>query len=66
MNNSAYGQPFVIKDRKDQKLILPKQKEAISESFIQEFIFKYPKCLPIAEIDDAYTPLIPVCMELNQ
>jgi len=62
MNNSAYGQPFVIKD---QKVILPKQKEAISESFIQEFIFKHPECLPISEIDDAYTPLVPVCIELN-
>lgn len=35
------------------------------ESFVQRLIFQHPEMLPIGEIDDAFTPVIPVCTELN-
>lgn len=62
MSTSAYGQPFIILNKQE---IAPQKMEAASESEIQDFIFNHPQCLPITEINDAYTPLLPVCMELS-
>ena len=62
MKKSAYGQPLIIQNK---SILRPQQKEAMSEKFIQQLVFENPDCLPISEIDDAYSPLIPVCMELN-
>ncbi len=65
MSKSAYGQPIIITE--DEKLLKPQQppKPEEDEKFLQDLIFKHADCLPVSEIDDAYTPLIPVCRELN-
>jgi len=62
MKRSAYGKPILIHNEKVSKL---HRMEAFNELFIQELIFKNADCLPIAEIDEAYSPVIPVCTELN-
>ncbi|EED33614.1 conserved hypothetical protein [gamma proteobacterium NOR5-3] len=36
-----------------------------NEQFLQELMYRNPSCLPINEIDGSYSPLIPVCMELQ-
>lgn len=62
MNRSAYGQPILV--HKNQISLLERA-ESFNEAFVQDLIFRNANCLPIAEIDDAFFPLIPVCTELN-
>lgn len=62
MKRSGYGQPILIQDDTVSKL---ERVEAFDERFIQDLVFKNADCLPIAEIDDIYSPAIPVCTELN-
>jgi len=62
MKETAYGTPIVIQDGQEHLL---EQIEAHDEASIQELVFKYPSCIPISEIDEAYNPAIPVCTELN-
>src|SRR3954470_11804394 len=36
-----------------------------SESWLQDLLYRFPNALPIDEIDDGYSQLIPVCKEMN-
>jgi len=40
------------------------QNEVRREVFVQTLIHKHPDVIPTAEIEPAFAPLIPVCMEL--
>ena len=62
MNSSAYGRPILIQGNQATHL---KRHDGFNEAFVQDLIFKNVDCLPISEIDNAFTPLIPVCTELN-
>lgn len=43
----------------------PANDGGIDESTLQDLLFRFPKALPIADIDEAYAGLIPVCKELS-
>ena len=36
----------------------------LRESFLQQLVHDHPEIMPMAEIEPAFTPLIPICMEL--
>ena len=63
MKKTAFGKPILI-DTNNKKNFLEKT-DAFDEASIQELIFDYPDCLPISDIDEAFNPVIPVCLELN-
>jgi hypothetical protein len=63
MKHSAYGTPLLIK--KDNTVTTINKVNEFDELTIQKIIFNHPSCLPISDIDEAYNPVIPVCMELN-
>jgi hypothetical protein len=39
--------------------------DAVSEAYIKALVYKYPACLPIAEIDAMFSGAVPICTELN-
>lgn len=63
MKQSAYGKPLII-DAQNQVISLERI-EANDELMIQKLVFEYPETLPVSDIDEACTPLVPVCIELN-
>lgn len=62
MKSSAYGEPIIEKNGRIQRLA---RAQAFNEVYIQELIFKNPDLLPINEIDESFSPALPVCKELN-
>lgn len=65
-----YGNPvFVPADPNAEAQTLPRiQFESAgqyNESWVQKLVHKYPSVLPIGSIEPAFTPAIPVCMELS-
>lgn len=70
MKRSQYGSPLIIRGdsvESFRRVSLSADASAgrYDEAFVQRLVFAHPETLPIGEIDDAYTPLIPVCTELN-
>jgi hypothetical protein len=64
-----YGDPVIITDLGAETLarVPPHANESsggYAEDWLQELIFKHPECLPIAEIDNGYSGLVPICREL--
>jgi len=64
-----YGDPVIITDLGAETLArVPTHANESSggyaEDWLQELIFKHPECLPIAEIDNGYSGLVPICREL--
>jgi len=42
----------------------PVSRETYSEDWLQDLIFRHPRSLPVADIDESYGELVPVCREL--
>src|SRR5215468_2601045 len=40
-------------------------RDEYSETWLQDLLYRFPQALPIAEIDDGFSGLIPVCKEMN-
>jgi hypothetical protein len=38
---------------------------AYSEDWLQDLLYRHPRALPVAEIDDSFSGLIPVCREME-
>jgi hypothetical protein len=73
MRQSQYSQPYFVSGLResDTAIALPKIRLAKpgddpeSQEFrLQSFIMRHPTVLPIAEIEQALVPIVPVCMEL--
>jgi len=62
LKRTAYGKPIFIGKNATIQL---EQIGTFDEKFIQELVFNHSEALPIDEIDDTYSPLIPVCTELQ-
>ncbi len=62
MNCSAYGEPILIRDGQATRL---QRVEEFNEAFVQDLVFRNADCLPMAEIDETFVPVVPVCTELN-
>jgi hypothetical protein len=58
-----HSSPYLVKDRNSQRL--SQIHDAFNENWLQEFIFANSEALPIAEVEPAFGPLIPVCRELR-
>ena len=63
MKKSAYGKPLFL-DAEGNITDLTRA-EIADEQTIQQLVFDHPDCLPISDIDEAFNPLVPVCMELH-
>lgn len=69
--SSAYAAPLLITAEgsaealKRLPLSGPESSAAYSESWLQDLLFRFPSVLPIAEIDDSFSDLIPICREMN-
>lgn len=71
MPNSRHAPPmYVDADDRAQALTRVRLGETAEEdgkrreAFIQRLVHNHPALIPMAEIEPAFTPLIPVCMEL--
>lgn len=67
---SAYTAPLLIQAQQitalDRVPLLgPESTEAYSEAWLQDLLFRFPQALPIADIDDAFLDLIPLCREME-
>lgn len=38
---------------------------AYSEDWLQDLLYRHPGALPIAEIDDSFSGLVPLCREMD-
>jgi hypothetical protein len=71
MTAESYGAPIIIgvDDRRyGMTRVALSEKEAgteYDEEFIQKLAFEHPNCLPIDQIDRAFTDYVTVCTELN-
>ena len=39
--------------------------EAYSEDWLQDLLYRHPQALPVTEIDDSFSGLVPVCREME-
>ena len=58
--HSAFGQPILIRDNLTSRL---RRVDDFDEAYVRDLVFHHADCLPISEIDDAFVPLVPICME---
>jgi len=67
---SAYTAPLLIQAKQVTALDRvplsgPESTETYSETWLQDLLFRFPQALPIADIDDAFLGLIPLCREME-
>ena len=68
---SAFAAPFIV--RADQTstglervaLSGGNSDEAYSEDWLQDLLYRHSQALPVAEIDDSFSGLVPVCREME-
>lgn len=69
MVDGGYGQPLVLHDGTTLLLervpITTGAQAAYDEQFLCDLVFRYPRSLPIGQIDRAYERLVPVCKEFS-
>lgn len=67
--NRQHGAPNLIKDGKSQRLnqvrLDGSAENSFNERWLQRLLFENPNLLPVDEIEPAFSPLIPVCEELQ-
>ena len=69
--SNAFSKPVLIPPVGDAVVLErvpltgPDSRDDYSENWLQDLLYRFPQALPIAEIDDGYLPLIPVCKEMN-
>lgn len=70
-SDTAYGTPIIVAtDRSStalQRVPLsgPDSTEAYDERWLQQLLYEHPQALPISEIDESFSGLIPLCQEMN-
>ena len=68
---SAYSVPILVRrDDSSERLRRvplsgPESSETYSEAWLQELLYKYPDALPIAELDESFSGMLPVCREME-
>ena len=68
---SAFAAPLIV--RPDQTSIGLERvalsggnsAEAYSEDWLQDLLYRHPQALPVTEIDDSFSGLVPVCREME-
>lgn len=61
----SFGAPLLINDKLAEVLRPVPLGVTEIEQWLQDLLFAHPESLPIAEIDNAYVGLMPLCMELD-
>ena len=68
---SAFSAPLVVRsDSTSERLTrVPlsgaTSTDAYSEAWLQDLLYRHPDALPISEIDDSFSGLVPVCREME-
>jgi hypothetical protein len=68
---SAFAAPLIVRsDSTSERLTrVPlsgaASTDAYSEAWLQDLLYRYPDALPISEIDDSFSGMIPVCREME-
>jgi hypothetical protein len=70
IQSSGFGVPVLVRaDNTAEALrqvpICSKGEHSYDESWLQRLLFDHPEALPIAEIDMSFSPLLPLCMEMD-
>ena len=68
--SGIYSTPLLIKNKvatqlKRAPLVRQGSEKDYDEQWLQNLLFKYPQSLPIADIDDSFLGLVPICREMN-
>jgi len=67
----AHGNPILISTSNEstqlERVPLSSNQKGTeyNEDWLQDLVFRHPDCLPIREIDSGYSPLVPLCREMN-
>jgi len=68
---SAFAAPFIVRTDKTSvkldpiPLSGPESTETYDEDWLQKLLYQHPHALPVAEVDDAFSGLIPLCREMS-
>jgi hypothetical protein len=68
---SAFAKPLIVKADKDSieldrvALSGTGAESAYSEDWLQDLLYRHPKTLPVAEIDDSFSGHVPLCREMD-
>jgi hypothetical protein len=69
--SSAFSAPLIVRsDSTSERLVrVPlsgaASSDAYSEAWLQDLLYRHPDALPISEIDDSFSGMIPVCREME-
>ena len=69
--NDSYATPVLVVPNTDSVVLqrIPfverPPSTGFDEKWLEEILFKHPKILPIVELDAAFSPLVPICRQLN-
>lgn len=69
--SSAFSAPLIVRsDCTSERLVrVPlsgaASTDAYSEAWLQDLLYRHPDALPISEIDDSFSRMIPVCREME-
>src|SRR5262245_37123466 len=68
---SAFSKPILV-PKTGKEIVLDRvplsgaeSSDEYSEAWLQDLLYRFPQALPIAEIDDSFAGIIPVCKEMN-
>lgn len=68
---SAFSAPLIVRSdgSSDRLARLPlsggASADAYTEAWLQDLLYRYPDALPIAEIEDSFSGMVPVCREME-
>ena len=70
IQSSGFGVPVLVRSDDTAEALRPVQlsnkgENNYNESWLQKLLFYHPEAIPIAEIDMSFSPLIPLCMEME-
>jgi hypothetical protein len=68
--NGNYSTPLLIKNKvatslKRAPLVRQVSEKDYDEQWLQNLLFTHPQSLPIADIDDSFLGIVPICREMN-
>jgi hypothetical protein len=69
--SSSYSTPIIVRPdgSSDRLTRLPlsggASTDTYSEAWLQELLYQHPDALPIAELDDTFSDMVPVCREME-
>jgi hypothetical protein len=67
---SAYTRPVLVPANGDEVLLarIPlsgaESKQAYDENWLQDLVYRHPSSLPVGDIDDSFSGMVPLCREM--